>query len=125
MSAGESESFGIKLFRSEPRIPELFAGPLGAGPLGAYARETDVSDALASWNPDSDGRFGAGRGTGTAAAATRGAAAGGATSADEIAGPGGKMSPIRRSSKDVERYERCKDELGGLGCSNENRSAKA
>src|SRR5262245_22573218 len=101
MSAGESESFGIKLFRSEPRIPELFAGPLGAGPLGAYARETDVSDALASWNPDSDGRFGAGRGTGTAAAATRGGA-GGATVTDEIAVPGGKMSPIRRSSRDVE-----------------------
>src|SRR5262249_19551264 len=115
MSAGESGAFGIKLFRNEPRIPELFARP-----LLAYARETDLSDALATWNPDSDGRVGAGRGTGTAAAATRGVAAGGATSADEIAAPGGKTSLLRRSSKDAGRYGSCKDQLGGLGCSNEN-----
>ena len=35
------------------------------------------------------------------------------------------MSPTKRSSKDVVRYKRCEDALGGLGWSNEKRSAKA
>lgn len=84
-----------------------------------------MSDALASWNPGLDGRFGAGRGTATADVVTRGSAAGAATGADAIAARGRGMSPKKRSSKDVERSASCDDALDGVVCSNENRSTKA
>ena len=54
----------------------------------------------------------------------RGAVSLGVAVADRTVALGAKTSPIKRASKDVERCEGCKDELGALGWSNEKRSPK-
>src|SRR5882757_1224333 len=127
-----SKSFGVSSFNVEPEIPEPF------GSFDAYASGTDVSDALASWKPPSEGRFGvawatpergARRGRGTAAA-TRGAAARAGAAADLVAsGPiaavGAEASPKKRSSKRVEDCDGCKDALAVVPWSNRKRSPKA
>ena len=46
-------SFGVRPFRAEPVIAEPFIGS-----VGAYARGSEVSDALASRNRASGDRFG-------------------------------------------------------------------
>src|SRR5882762_3452222 len=104
MSAGKSGSFGFKSFRIEPEsFNEGF---------GAYARTTEVLDALASWNPDPDGCFdaawagaaawavrerAAGRGTGVAVA-MRGSAVDDAAAADRTGALAAETSPKKRSS---------------------------
>jgi hypothetical protein len=91
-----------------------------------------VSDALASCHRGAAGRFGAAWATteragargAAAAAAIRGAISGGAAAADRTAAAGGKIPAVKRSSKDGEPCQGCKDRLGGSGWSNEKRSPK-
>src|SRR5215813_11452143 len=127
MSASGSDSFGVKPFRGEPvfaeSLPDL---------LGAYARVREVLDALASWKPASDPRFGGARetterasGRGVAAATVmRGIVACARSSAAQTGTLEAKASPIKRSRKDVEGCEDCNDPPGRAGWSNEKRSPK-
>src|SRR5215468_909844 len=134
MSASGSDSFGAKPFRGEPVLAESLADL-----LGAYARVREVLDALASWKPGSDCRFGvapdipgrASRRDAAAAIVTRGAAAlGGSGSVADLTGALGaktspiKTSPIKRSRKDAEGCEDCNDPADGADWSNEKRSPK-
>src|SRR5215470_12935423 len=138
MSASGSVSFGVKPFRGEPVLAESFTEL-----LGAYARPGEVSDALASRKPDSDCRFDvapdipecASRRGAAPAIVTRGTATrGGSVSlADQTGALGAKTSPIKleakaspikRSRKDAEGCEDCKDPADGVDWSNEKRSPK-
>src|SRR5215468_2538440 len=143
MSASGSDSFGAKPFRGEPVLAESLADL-----LGAYARVREVLDALASWKPGSDCRFGvapdipgrASRRDAAAAIVTRGAAAlgGSGSVADQTGALGAKTSPIKtspikleaktspvkRSRKDAEGCEDCNDPADGADWSNEKRSPK-
>src|SRR5262249_32440296 len=129
MSAGGSNSFGVKPFRGEPVLAESFTEL-----LGVYASASEVSDALASRKPGSDCRFGVAReiperasGRGAAAGTVmRGSAACGesASAADRTGALEAKTSPIKRSWKDAEGCEDCNDLPSRAGWSNEKRSPK-
>src|SRR5215813_9573964 len=129
MSASGSDCFGVKTFRGDPLPAESFTDL-----LGAYARAGEVLDALASWKPGSDCRFGVAReiperasGRGAAAAIVmRGTAAfgGSGSAADGTGALAAKSSPIKRSRKGAKGCEDCNDPPDGTGWSNEKRSPK-
>src|SRR5262249_8992105 len=128
MPADGCDDFCVKTFRAEPVLAEFFTEF-----LGAYAR-AEVLDALASWKPGSDCRFGVAReiperasGRGAAAAIVmRGTAAfgGSGSAADGTGALAAKSSPIKRSRKGAKGCEDCNDPPDGTGWSNEKRSPK-
>src|SRR5262249_44733368 len=123
MPASGSDSFGVKTFRGDPVLAESFTEL-----RGAYAR-AEVLDALASWKPGSDCRFGVAReiperasGRGAAAAIVmRGTAAfgGSGSAADGTGALAAKSSRIKRWRKGAKRCEDCNDPPDGTGWSNE------